>query len=1242
MIEIYISNKKLDLIDDIDVNFTYSSIDTQNPSAVKNSFSKTVSVPSTPNNDEIFGHIWRFDSYITSSNPNNYTGVYFDPHKRTPFYIMKNGAVVENGYCVLESISMKENEKTYNLNLFGGLGEFFFNLMYDEDGKEKNLTDLYWKWIPYRSYNTVDWESDPLTPDEENSQLLYRLNSANVCAAWPMFDPNDNLAYDSKSFICSDVMFVPMYYGHNNDFISNKILVNNYQRNNSGDTGTTISSNWNSFLPVQYQEDDDTYELYEPDATNSYGLIDTPRDLDPTEARDFRVTNMPMVIRVSKLMNRISDPQNNGGYNVVWDQKIKDSYWWKYGFILTDTPEYDLDNIQEAEYDFSNMTLSDEYLYSINVTGTWDYNPTSEQTQTITSQASTTNMSQPKFALKVKPNITVKAHKNQNDASKVASLGSLCLSAQGNVLKSSNALCWLVDFYDNDDTLRYSYLCMAAFSNTGDHFGSNYYISNTSYANGYISSTNQMMSKVIAYVNTRFSRSLTNDNYTFIDSIPIKQTGSTPITNTFGVYYYYKVDNVDEHLKYTIDLPTTITDMKVKVTNFELNYYLEVNGSTISDYVLGRTSSELSTLYSKIGTLFGANNLVRFNFLSMFGYKVINESVGSGNYYKSFDYVSSTGDPHSIYITNYYGGSSVTSKYTTYLYEGAQLTSYLDIYKKTLLNNTKSPYKYLIDFAKLLNLRFLYDKNEKKITILPNGKYWINKTIDINDKVDVGREINIKHLFDKTKFIKFNLDTPDTWAETVYKKLSKYEYGEFIKDTGIQFNKESKNLLEGLIYSNSILWQNKSIYYDGNNIGRYFLPTPTNQNIFDWTLFKVDGDETKSLTRSQSGSNCIDTIDELPKIGSFDKDNKSVKVGTTFVFYNGLVKNFTLSDAQISSSLITLTPDSINESHYIPASGGTGSTQYQDIYIYNVEPDTKYYVTASNSSSYTSYIVNYYNANGVRIGTEYSQANANLSDAVLTLPSGTTQIRCNFRKADTNAKLKGLSSNSYVFSPYFTVSDNTRIQQQLAGGYCYYYGFKSDGVGFGTGAACTACSASWYVPYFSRDLYNTFKSSTSTWTQQTKLLASWDITEPENIMYDDSHLQFITNKDVYYTFPVSQSPYNFEDAKAYTKSSNSYIFGNFWKDFINDFYDRNSKEITCYCKIEEAPEVALRKFYSFRGSLWIMTKIENYKLNFYEDNFSKVTLHKIVNKDHYLYSNKLSLDEVQNVINQGTSSQQEL
>ena len=1235
MIEIYISNKKLDLIEDIDVNFTYTSIDTMNPSAVKNSFSKTVSVPSTPNNDEIFGHIWRFDSYITSSNPTNYTGVYFDPHKRTPFYIMRNGAVVENGYCVLESISMRENEKTYNLNLFGGLGEFFFNLMYDEDGKEKNLTDLYWKWIPMLSYDSLDWEDDPLTPEEEESSVLYRLNSSNVCASWPLFDPNDNLAYDSKSFICSDIMFVPMYYGYNHDFISNKILVNDYQRTNSG--SSTIQTQWNKYLPVQYQEDDETYTLYEEDTDNKYGIIETPRDLDPTEARDFRVTNMPIAIRLSKLMNRISDPDNNGGYTVVWDSKIKSSYWWKYGFILTDTPEYDLGQQSYGELEFTSQTLSQRRTLP-------SKSFTEQRQETVSSNFDTSILSDPKLSIHIDTELSTIMNQTNiySDLDQVACLGGHVKEIDTpytTFMKSSNLLCYIIDIYDGTTFVK-NELYVVCFSNTDDSFGTGYTISNIGDI-AYPSISNNAKTKILTYINNRFSTSFTD--YVMFDGINLTRTGEA--STTTPIKYNGSID-------LSIDLPTNISNLTVKITNFDLTYIYKgtrqtyATTLTVDDRVYGKTAQDVQDIINWVVETFGPTETGG------------NPNLDADTYLFFLNYKDMSGNPYWFYknlgkVTHYAipgvpsGGVriesnlDITSKYNVNIVNGDILQgTYLNIYKDTLLNNTSSPYKYLIDFAKMLNLRFLYNKHEKKITIMPHNRYWINKTIDINNKVDVGREINVKHLFDKTKFIKLNLDTPDTWAETIYKKLSKYEYGEYIKDTGIQFNKESKNLLDNLTYSNSMLWQNKSIYYDGNNIGRYFLPTPTNQNIFDWTLFKVDGDETKSLTRSQSGSNCIDTIDELPKIGSFDKDNKSVKVGTTFVFYNGLVKNFTLSDAQISSSLITLTPDSINESHYIPASGGTGSTQYQDIYIYNVEPDTTYYVTASNSSSYTSYIVNYYNANGVRIGTEYSQANANLSDAVLTLPSGTTQIRCNFRKADTNAKLKGLSSNSYVLSPYFTVSDNTRIQQQLAGGYCYYYGFKSDGVGFGTGAACTACSASWYVPYFSRDLYNTYKSSTSTWKQEETLQASWDLVQPEAILYNETKLEFITDRNISYSFPnMITAPTNFASFNTYTKSKGSYIVGNFWNDYISDFYDRNSKEITCYCKIDEEPETALRKFYSFRGSLWIMTKIENYKLNFYEDNFSKVTLHKVRNKNNYLWKEKLTPSQQQAIVDQNQAEE---
>lgn len=1128
MIEIYISNKKLDLIEDIDVNFTYTSIDTINPSAVKNSFSKTVSVPSTPNNDEIFGHIWRFDSYITSSNQTNYTGVYFDPHKRTPFYIMRNGAVVENGYCVLESISMKENEKTYNLNLFGGLGEFFFNLMYDEDGKEKNLTDLYWKWIPMLSYDSLDWEDDPLTPDEEESSVLYRLNSSNVCASWPLFDPNDNLAYDSKSFICSDVMFVPMYYGYNNDFISNKILVNDYQRTNSG--SSTIQNQWNKYLPVQYQEDDETYTLYEEDTDNKYGIIETPRDLDPTEARDFRVTNMPMAIRLSKLMNRISDPDNNGGYTVVWDSKIKSSYWWKYGFILADTPEYDLGQQSYGELEFTSQTLSQRRTLSMYSEQSKSF--TDQRQETVSSNFDTSILSDPKLSIHIDTELSTIMNQTNiySDLDQVACLGGHVKEIDTpytTFMKSSNLLCYIIDIYDGTTFVK-NELYVVCFSNTDDSFGTGYPISNIGDI-AYPSMSNDAKTKILAYINNRFSTSFTD--YVMFDGINLTRTGEA--STTTPIKYNGSID-------LSIDLPTNISNLTVKITNFDLTYIYKgtrqiyATTLTVDDRVYGKTAQDVQDIINWVVGTFGPTESGG------------NPIADADTYLFFLNYKDMSGNPYWFYknlgkVTHFSipgvpsGGVriesnlDITSKYNVNIVNGDIVQgTYLNIYKDTLLNNTKSPYKYLIDFAKMLNLRFLYNKHEKKITIMPHNRYWINKTIDINNKVDVGREINVKHLFDKTKFIKLNLDTPDTWAENIYKKLSKYEYGEFIKDTGIQFNKESKNILDGLTYSNSILWQNTSIYYDNTMNGNYFLPSPINQNVFDWTLFKVDQGETKSLTRTSAGANKLNELDVFPKIGSFDKENKTINIGTSFVFYNGLIKNFN--------------------------------------------------------------IIN--------------------------------------------------NSGTYILSPYFTVSDNTEIQISLAGGYCYYYGFKSSGTNIGNGVDFGNCAASWYVPYFSRDLYNTYKSSTSTWKQEKTLQASWDLVQPEAILYDETKLEFITNKNVSYTFPNMNSiPSNFISFDTYTKSKGSYIVGNFWNDYISDFYDRNSKEITCYCKIDEEPETALRKFYSFRGSLWIMTKIENYKLNFYEDNFSKVTLHKVRNKNNYLWRDKLTPEQQEAIVDQNQTEE---
>ena len=121
MIELYIENKKIDITDDLEINFTYESIDPDKLSAIKNSFSKTVNIPGTANNNITFGHIFRYDKYIQLGGDTNIDNNY-DPHKKANWFINKNGAVINRGYCTLDNIIVRnEREVTYQLTLYGGI-----------------------------------------------------------------------------------------------------------------------------------------------------------------------------------------------------------------------------------------------------------------------------------------------------------------------------------------------------------------------------------------------------------------------------------------------------------------------------------------------------------------------------------------------------------------------------------------------------------------------------------------------------------------------------------------------------------------------------------------------------------------------------------------------------------------------------------------------------------------------------------------------------------------------------------------------------------------------------------------------------------------------------------------------------------------------------------------------------------------------------------------------------------------
>lgn len=60
-IRLYIANKRVDLTDELSLPMNFQQEDFSNPTIIKNSFSKTITIPGTKNNNKLFGEIYKLD-----------------------------------------------------------------------------------------------------------------------------------------------------------------------------------------------------------------------------------------------------------------------------------------------------------------------------------------------------------------------------------------------------------------------------------------------------------------------------------------------------------------------------------------------------------------------------------------------------------------------------------------------------------------------------------------------------------------------------------------------------------------------------------------------------------------------------------------------------------------------------------------------------------------------------------------------------------------------------------------------------------------------------------------------------------------------------------------------------------------------------------------------------------------------------------------------------------------------------
>lgn len=269
MVELYIDGHKADLTTTVSVPMNYELEKLENPTIIKNNFSKTISLQATPNNNRIFGFYYELDKV--------HNGTGFNAIKRIPFELYRDSDLIETGYLQLNNIKYKGNTYTYEITLYGGLGDFLYSLAYDEEGNEKTLADLIYG------------------VGENDEDFKFKINAETVNECW------DGMVYGYDSFLGNTISFIPSYNGLYEDFDNNKVLIN---------------TNGQTTFSKSFTADGKTYSTI-----NGYGMAELNKELTEWEIRDLRCYKQRPALRVKEFIKAICNPENNGGYEVELDGK---------------------------------------------------------------------------------------------------------------------------------------------------------------------------------------------------------------------------------------------------------------------------------------------------------------------------------------------------------------------------------------------------------------------------------------------------------------------------------------------------------------------------------------------------------------------------------------------------------------------------------------------------------------------------------------------------------------------------------------------------------------------------------------------------------------------------------------------------------------------------------------------------------------------------------------------------------
>lgn len=811
MIELYISNLKVDLTEDVSIALTYKATDLDYPTASKNGFSKSIVLKGTPNNNKIFGEIWKMDRMIADGVVN--VGISFDASKRIDASIFNNSELVDNGYVQLDKINLNDGDIQYELTYYSALGDFFYNLMYDDnEGEKRTLADLYYGFEYLdndgnrHTYPLQRTMIDGKWVESEDDAVLFDWDMDYISEGWvKLKNQRDNSDKTPSNIIVA----APTYNGYYENFDNDKVLVNTH-----------------ALSPVARQYFPKTDGAY--GTVNGYALMTAPRELSEWEVKAFNSPNQRVAVKFDFILNAISNPINNGGYSVNWDEDIvnSDSNICKYyqnSYLLFD--KFNLDNILE-DSTFGMKLQNNPQIIGNNMAKVYlkDSNGKTE--------FDLSSMNNPSVMMSFQTQVNIE-------------VSSLPSSSPDEIFTQWYTIGYS-DYTKNDKT-RMMYSTYNCYQLTAEYKEYNPTLG-----------IEETRTFAISPVQANYSYNGTDAYNPERYDVEMQNIARERIKEKFGVNDNNVVFNRTEYKKASTS-PQYITyadgqcDLTVKLpSKTKVKIYMNYCQVSINLVLYGLYWKEISPTYSFM------------------------------NNGKLATYVNP------ICIPTVANGENVVNS----IYNGnpSPDVQKISITKKVLFGDKETPYDYLIGFAKLFGLKFLVDKKHKTVNIMQRSKYYqIDGNVEIVDfskNIDYSKAIEINPTLSTSKWLKYGLYTPNSYAQYLYSKNGGKEFGNKYFNTKYNFNNETSDLYDGVIYNNYVPYLLSSIYF--NRIDD--IPTPVLAKTYEYTLFNANGEEKTEVKYGYSAYNLIPTeADTFPKICCFDKDNSSLSdLNNALVLFDGM------------------------------------------------------------------------------------------------------------------------------------------------------------------------------------------------------------------------------------------------------------------------------------------------------------------------------------------------------------------